>query len=501
MISRPGSSVRPGAEEPFNQEPEGHTSSYEPAGRAGSSTSVKQGSIAMATPKLHIYGINDIDTLLQRLPNDVRFGAKVAALVLPFRVSNYVTDELIDWDRVPDDPIYQLTFAHAGMLRPNDFHRLAGIVRSGVSREVLDQEVDAIRRSLNPHSDGQTVNVPVLDGDRVPGVQHKYAETCLVFPASGQTCHAYCTYCFRWPQFVGMPGLRFATDEAQRFKTYIRSHQELTDVIVTGGDPMIMNARKLSCYVEPLLDGGFEHIQNIRIGTKALAYWPYRFLSDPDADDVLRLFEKVVKAGKHLALMAHFSHWRELTTPAVCRAIARIRATGAQIRTQAPVVGHVNDSSDVWARMWTEQVRLGCIPYYMFIARETGAHHYFAVPLARAFQIFSDAYRHLSGLCRTVRGPTMSTFAGKVVVDGIMDGFAGEQAFALRFIQARDPSWTLRPFLARFDPGATWFSQLRPLDGQQEFFFERSFVGHGRSIGVRAPITVQARPGGLDVLS
>ena len=149
-------------------------------------------------------------------------------------------------------------------------------------------------RELNPHPGGQTsLNVPFLEGEPLPGLQHKYRETCLVFPSHGQTCHAYCAYCFRWPQFVGEPDLRIATSEATRFGEYLRAHPAVTDVLVTGGDPLIMSASVLAKYVEPLLDPSLEHVQAIRIATKALAYWPYRFTTDRDADELLRLFERI----------------------------------------------------------------------------------------------------------------------------------------------------------------------------------------------------------------
>ncbi len=77
---------------------------------------------------------------------------------------------------------------------------------------------------------------------------------------------------------------------------------------------------------------------SIRIGTKSLTFWPYRFLTDPDADELLRQFERVVKRGKHLAFMAHFNHPRAVKHPVVQRAIGRIRNTGAEIRTQSPLL-------------------------------------------------------------------------------------------------------------------------------------------------------------------
>ena len=147
-------------------------------------------------------------------------------------------------------------------------------------------------------------------------------------------------------------------------------------MLLTGGDPLIMSARNLAAYIEPFLGHEFDHIRNIRIGTKSVAYWPYKFVTDKDADDTLRLFEKVVNSGKHLAIMGHYNHWRELSTDVAQEAIRRIRNTGAQIRTQSPLVKNVNDSSEVWARMWKEQVKLGCIPYYFFVERNTGAKNY-----------------------------------------------------------------------------------------------------------------------------
>src|SRR5690606_5720057 len=152
------------------------------------------------------------------------------------------------------------------------------------------------------------------------------------------------------------------------------------------GDPMIMGEAVLRRYIEPLLE--VETLESIRSGTKALAYWPQRFVTDPDADDTLRLFEQVVNSGKNLAFMAHFSHPRELEPDIVREAVRRIRDTGAVIRTQAPLIRTINDSSETWATMWRTQVRLGMIPYYMFVERDTGPQDYFAVPLAQAYEIF-----------------------------------------------------------------------------------------------------------------
>jgi L-lysine 2,3-aminomutase len=232
-----------------------------------------------------------------------------------------------------------------------------------------------------------------------------------------------------------------------------------------------MKTKVLRRYVEPLLAPELEHLTTIRIGSKAPAYWPYRFVTDRDADDLLRLFEEVRTAGRHLALMAHYSHPRELATTVAEEAVRRVLRTGAVIRCQAPLIRHVNDSSDAWAELWRRQVRLGAVPYYMFVERDTGPKQYFEVPLARGLEIFGGAFRQVSGLARTVRGPSMSATPGKVLVDGTA-AVGDETVFCLRFLQGRDPGWVGRPFFARYDEDATWLDELEPAGDADAFFFE-----------------------------
>ena len=392
-----------------------------------------------------------------------RLALRAIATVFPFRTNEYVVDELIDWSDPLRDPIFRLTFPQRGMLAAADQARMERLLRAGAPVAQVRAAANEIRGRLNPHPAGQVeLNEPTLGGRQVPGLQHKYAETVLIFPRPGQTCHAYCQYCFRWPQFVGEPGLKIATDDVAATVAYVRAHPEVTDVLLTGGDPMVMGSAVLRRYIEPLLT--VDHLATIRIGTKSLAYWPHRFVSDADSDDLLALFEQVAAAGKHLAIMAHVSHPRELASTAVRVAVQRIRATGAVIRCQAPLIRGVNDDPAAWAGMWQESVRQGMVPYYMFVERDTGPQQHFAVPLVRAWEIFRDAYDRVSGLARTVRGPVMSALPGKVCIDGVAE-IAGESVFVLRVLQARDPGLVGRPFFAHRDPAAIWLTDLKPALG------------------------------------
>lgn len=395
---------------------------------------------------------------------------EIVSSVLPFKTNNYVTDRLINWDNIPNDPIFILTFPQKEMLKPRHYELAEKAYHTKDLKE-KSAIIKQIRMELNPHPAGQTdLNVPKSGEEKLQGTQHKYRQTVLFFPSQGQTCHAYCTFCFRWPQFTGISELKFSSNEVDKLIKYLEENPQITDVLFTGGDPMVMRAHILRKYIEPLLQSNLTSLKNIRIGTKALGYWPQRFYSDSDAPELLKLFKQVKKSGKHLAIMAHFNHNVELETEEVSQAVKKILKTGAVIRTQSPIMEHINNDSGVWSKMWSKQVELGMIPYYMFIARNTGAQHYFSVPLSIAFQKYREAYQSVSGICRTVRGPSMSCLPGKVQVLGINE-IAGEKVFTLRFIQGRNPDWIGRPFFAKFDPKAIWYTDLVPAFGEAKFFF------------------------------
>lgn len=412
---------------------------------------------------------------LKRLPADLQFSMEVVSKVLPFRVNKYVIDNLIDWSNIPDDPIFQLTFPQQGMLEQSAFDRMADLVRRAAPDDEINALARELRQDLNPHPAGQLdLNVARMDDQEVKGMQHKYRETVLFFSSQGQLCHSFCTFCFRWAQFVGDKELKIASNESDTLFAYLRENHDVSDLLITGGDPMVMRTSIVRKYLKPLLSPEFEHIQNIRIGTKALSFWPYRFFGNQDAEQLLQLFERMVAGGKHIAIMAHVNHWREMQTPAFRTAVKRLRSAGVEIRCQAPLIAKINDDPAVWSRMWREQVGLGMIPYYMFVERNTGAHHYFEVPLHKAWEIYRNAIRSVSGLARTVRGPSMSCAPGKVEIQGVAT-IKGEKVFALRFIQGRIPEWVQRPFFAKYDEDACWMNQLKPAFDEEKFFFEDEY--------------------------
>ncbi|TKY87900.1 hypothetical protein EX895_002996 [Sporisorium graminicola] len=414
-----------------------------------------------------------------------------AAQVFPMRANNYVVDQLIDWQQVPNDPIFRLVFPQPEMLEPEQLDRIKLALRAKASGPVLRSLAEQIRQTLNPHPSNQkTENVPVdlATGATLAGVQHKYRETVLFFPMEGQFCHSFCTYCFRWAQFTAVgSGQGFQSKDVEKLTNHLAASPDVSDLLFTGGDPMVMKTHHWENYLDPILnDPRLGHIATIRIGTKSLAYWPERFVNDADAASTLDLFRRVIQSGRQVSIMAHFSHAVELETPLVREAIRRIRATGAQIRCQAPLIRGINDDPAVWSKMWRTQTQLGLIPYYMFVERDTGAKHFFEVPLEKAFDIYKQASSSVAGTARTANGPSMSASPGKIQVVGICElpsptPGAGatrpghEKVFVLRFLQGRNPDWCRETIFARFDPKASWFDELKPAFGEARWFFEQEY--------------------------
>ena len=420
-----------------------------------------------------LHNLNSISHLTDYCTEQQLEAIKVVGQVLPFKTNNYVVEKLINWDNSHLDPMFILNFPQKGMLLPEHFNLMKQTLIEHENDHVKINEIaNKIRMELNPQPAGQkTLNVPSVNGEPLAGSQHKYRETVLFFPSQGQTCHAYCSFCFRWPQFVGLNELKFANKQAEQLVSYVQEHPEVQDVLFTGGDPMVMRTKVLQKYIRPLIESDIRHLKTIRIGTKSLSYWPQRYTADSDSNQVIDLFKDVTDANKNLSIMAHFNHYVELSTPELVEAVETIKSTGAQIRTQSPILKNINNKPEIWAKMWRRQVNLGMIPYYMFIVRDTGARHYFEIPILDAWKVYHEAYKKVSGICRTVRGPSMSATPGKVQMLGPAKA-GNEDVFVLRFLQGRNPDWTTKPFFAKYDPKAYWLDDLKPAFNEEKFFYD-----------------------------
>ncbi|MEV7375704.1 lysine 2,3-aminomutase [Streptomyces sp. NPDC090301] len=372
--------------------------------------------------------------------------ADVVGRVLPFRVGSHAADALIDWSRAPDDPLYRLLVPHRGLLAPADFAAVEQTLRDG-DRDRLRLVVDGLRERLDPHPAGRDSEA----------VRHTYPGTLLVLPDRRRTCPAPCASCFRRPPDAAGP----ARGEPETMTAVLARHPEITEVVLDGEDPLALSAARLDAYLSPLLAA--PRVRTVRIRTRAPLHAPERFLAaTPDADDLLRVLERVVAGGRRLSLLLHLTHPRELEPAPTRRALARVLATGTALRTQGPVLRHVNDDAGLWARMWREQTALGLVPYRMLVERGSGARRCFGLPLAEVLALHAEAVRQRGrGLATAAGAPVMSTERGALAVDGVVRLGQGP-AFALRVLRARDPALAGAVAHARFDPAARWWDELTP---------------------------------------
>ena len=281
----------------------------------------------------------------------------------------------------------------------------------------------------------------------VRGVQHKYTDTVLLL--CNEVCGAYCRYCFRKRLF--MDENDEVTKDISEGLRYIAEHPEVTNVLLTGGDPLLMSTRRLIEIFEAIRE--FDHVKIIRIGSKMPAFDPWRVQND---QALLAAFRKYSTPGKRIYLMAHFDHPRELTEPAVAGIDACIR-NGVVCVNQCPLIKGINDDPATLAELYSRLSYIGCPPYYLFQGRPTAGNEPYEVPIVRGWEIFQAALRDGSGLARRARF-CMSHETGKVEILAVDDAF-----IYLRYHQAKDPADLGRFFIRRRNDDAYWLDQLEPV--------------------------------------
>ncbi|MEM0999234.1 MAG: lysine 2,3-aminomutase [Bacteroidota bacterium] len=360
---------------------------------------------------------------------------KALTHIYHFKVNRYVLENLIDWNQVPNDPVYRYLFPLPQMLAEEDLGNLMRFLDVGLDAGSLANFIAQLRRKVAPKMKSAPSSVPKVNGTSIPGVYQTFESDASLFPHPAVlTCHAYCNYCFRWTVFGNRAMQRNSSyQDPQAPVSWLRQHPEVTDLLITGADPLMGSSKKLRQYILPLLE--VEHVKSIDISTKSLAWWPFRFTHAPDADDLLHLFEEVRQKGKHLGLIAHFTHPREIKMPIVARAVERILRTGAVIRTQGPLIKGVNATARTWSEMWNRQITLGMVPFYMFLESDHHPNRCFRIPIAESLRIFREALATSSSKARTVRGPVFMLDLNRVLLDGTTE-VNGQKYFVLKTLQA-----------------------------------------------------------------
>ncbi len=304
---------------------------------------------------------------------------------------------------------------------------------------------DPIRRAIVPDT-GEMEDWGRLDPSDektytiMPGVEHKYNYTVLLLVSD--VCEGICRYCFRKRVFMG--SRTECLRDVPAAMEYIASQPQVTNVLLTGGDPLALPTPELADIVRRLRK--IEHVQIIRIGSRMPAFNPYRIIHDPALLDMIGQYST---SSKKLYIMTHFIHPRELTDAAV-QAISLLQRSGAITANQAPLIRGVNDDPQVLAELFRRLSFIGNAPYYIFQCRPAMGNRTYTVPIEEAYEIIEHAKAHVSGLAKRVRY-VMSHSTGKIEILAVAGGHV-----YLKYHRAADDKDNGRVLLFKSDPNACW---------------------------------------------
>lgn len=337
-----------------------------------------------------------------------------------FRVSSYYAD-LVNWDD-PNDPLRQIVLPQLAELD------------SPLAADASDEATNT----------------------KVQGLQHKYRATALLLV--NDFCAAYCRFCFR-KRFtlaadnenhiiVGSPEGRVekeTTFDVTEGLRYIDAHPEINNVILTGGDPLMLAPSRLA----PILDGisRIDHVRVVRIGSKVPAFDPLRV-----NDEMLDVLTAFSRSGRQVVLMAHFNHPHELT-PIALERLSAVLARGITIYNQTPLLRGINAEGTVLADLLSGLVEAGVVTYYLLHCRPTTGNEPFITTVQEGLATVQRTRRLLNGLARSFRY-VASHESGKIEVVGQ----AGDQ-LVFRFHQARMPEEDGKTFMWPADDVLTWFDE------------------------------------------
>ena len=350
--------------------------------------------------------ITDLDKL-PYLTEEEKETLKKVAEKFVFRINEYYLG-LIDWSD-PQDPLKKLVIPS--------------------SDELLEYgRWDASDEDTNYH---------------VPGCQHKYSTTALLLVS--EVCGAYCRYCFRKRLFRS--DVKEAMSDVTEGLKYIRETPEINNVLLTGGDPLILGTAKLRWILEELRS--IDHVKIIRIGSKMPVFNPMRIYED---DNLLSTLKEFSHEDKRIYVMAHINHPREFTEQAR-KAVQALHEAGVIVVNQTPVLKGINDDPIVLGELLDRLSWAGVTPYYFFVNRPVAGNSSFVLSLEQVYQIVEQAKARTSGLGKRVK-LVMSHTSGKIEILAIENGKA-----YLKYHQSRDDDYG-KFMVLDCPPSASWFDEL-----------------------------------------
>jgi KamA family protein len=356
----------------------------------------------------YITSISELDNLVGLAPK-AREKMETVTDMFPFRSNEYYLS-LIDW-KDGHDPLHRIVVPDPRELKPGG--------------------------SADPSCE--------KDYTKKPGLQHKYDQTGLLLLTD--VCGGICRFCFRKRLFMSCE--RETVKDVSANIEYIREHKEITNVLLTGGDPLTLETRRLESILREIRE--IPHVNIIRIGSKMLAYNPYRILND---QNLLYILSRYSTPEKRIYLMAHFNHPRELTDVSI-RAAEELRKAGVIIVNQTPLVSGINDEPEILTTLFRKLSFAGISPYYVFQCRPTTGNLLFQVPVEQSYEILQKSWQACSGLAKRARF-VMSHATGKIEIVGK----TAEHVF-MRYHQAAEKADIGKFMIFHADPLARWFDDYR----------------------------------------
>ena len=352
----------------------------------------------------YITSISELDNLVGLAPK-AREKMETVTDLFPFRSNEYYLS-LIDW-KDGHDPLHRIVVPDPRELKPGG--------------------------SADPSCE--------KDYTKKPGLQHKYDQTGLLLLTD--VCGGICRFCFRKRLFMSCE--RETVMDVSANIEYIREHKEITNVLLTGGDPLTLETRRLESILREIRE--IPHVNIIRIGSKMLAYNPYRILND---QNLLYILSRYSTPEKRIYLMAHFNHPRELT-PVSIQAAEALRNAGVMVVSQTPILNGINDTPETMTTLFRKLSFAGISPYYVFQCRPTTGNHSFQIPVEQSYEIIQKSWQACSGLAKRARF-IMSHATGKIEVVGT----TADHVF-MRYHQAAEKADIGKFMVFKSNPVARWF--------------------------------------------
>ncbi|MFH1257300.1 MAG: KamA family radical SAM protein [Candidatus Micrarchaeota archaeon] len=278
-----------------------------------------------------------------------------------------------------------------------------------------------------------------------PGLQHKYRQTALILATN--RCAQYCRFCFR-KRLIGLPSQEILRRFGEAID-YIQEHGEINNVLVSGGDPLILPTRIIRHFLEKL--SVIDHLDFIRFGSRVPVAFPQRIYGDKQ---LLRLLKKYSWKKRRIYVVTHFNHPREITDESI-EAVDSLFRSNVVVNNQAVLMRGVNDDPAVLAELMNKLVAIGVNPYYLFQCRPVKrVKHHFQVPIYEGVRIVEEAKKQLNGHSKRFRY-VMSHKSGKIEILGTM----GKDVY-FKYHQAKNERDSGRFFRRKLNVAGGWLDDF-----------------------------------------